>query len=225
MFAKGRDRWDEALRDLRRAHHLNPNDDYTLSQLGWAEMAAGNLECGLDYLHQALRNNPRDPVQYGTHHYLAQAYFSGRLRKRATGVRPAACYCRIAGFRSRLHVPRSGASRTWTLRKSGLGAGESASHCAGFHRESIEWPHAPFGKPEHRNRFTTFLRRGAPESPSAADCLRERRAGVPRIVTSARSPCYRERNTMWSAHESDDAALPKNRIVCRAEVIENLVTR
>ena len=71
MFAKGRDRWDEALRDLRRAHHLNPNDVEALSRLGWAETAADDFECGLDHLHQALRTNPRDPVQQGTHHRLA----------------------------------------------------------------------------------------------------------------------------------------------------------
>ena len=39
MYTKSRDRYDEALRDLRRAHHLNPNDDHALSSLGWAETA------------------------------------------------------------------------------------------------------------------------------------------------------------------------------------------
>ena len=171
MFAKGRDRWDEALRDLRRAHHLNPNNVDALSRLGWAEMAAGDLECGLDYLHQALRTNPRDPVQHGTYLRLAQAYFLSCDYERATE------YALLAIAEA---PDFAGGYMFLAAAQVGLGNHEKAAsdlerarRIAPDFIESRLNGTMPFRKSEHLNRFTTFLRVAARlESPSAADCLR-----------------------------------------------------
>jgi adenylate cyclase len=69
--------------DIRRAHELNPNDSFTLANLGFSVSNAGDMKQGVEYMTRALRLSPRDPSRYivllflGWAHYGARDYASG----------------------------------------------------------------------------------------------------------------------------------------------------
>ena len=171
VYAMEGDRWDEALRDIRRAHQLNPNDVRALRMLGWIEAVAGNLEKGLEYLHQALRISPRDPNKYNTYHQLAQVY------------------CLARDYANAIEYALFGASEApnfmgfyQTLAMSYVGLGDMAKAMVALDKARRIAPEyiqsrldgdVIYRQPEHRQRMTTFLRVAAGlEEPSAADAFR-----------------------------------------------------
>ena len=48
------------LRDLRRAHALNPNDAIAPFRLGYAEAMNGDASRGVELIRQAMRLSPKD---------------------------------------------------------------------------------------------------------------------------------------------------------------------
>lgn len=73
-------RFDEGLRDMRRALELNPNDKLTLSLLGFWEAMNADAPAAIAHVTEALRLSPRDPTRYmllnalGWAHYVAGDY-------------------------------------------------------------------------------------------------------------------------------------------------------
>ena len=139
--------------------------------LGWTEVVAGDSGKGMEYLHRALRTNPRDPAHFNTYHHLASAYFL------------IADYVKAIEF-SLLAISEAPAyaAAYMILAVSEAGSGDlekAASALETARRLAPEFIQnrldggATFRKPEHLKRFTTFLRVAAGlEDPSAADALR-----------------------------------------------------
>jgi len=69
---------DAGLADVRRAHELNPNDFFALAGLGFFEAMSGDPQKGIEYVTNAVRLSPRDPLRYLPLNYLGWAHFAGR---------------------------------------------------------------------------------------------------------------------------------------------------
>ena len=171
VLAPKPDRMDEALTNMHTAHELNVNDVLALSVLGWAEALAGNPERGIEYLHQALRISPRDSIRYQLRLNLAAAYYLTKDYAKALEY----------AFLSSSEAPDFSLSRAFSA-VAYVGLGDIENGKAAFEtarRLGPEWVQSrleggtALRKPEHRQRFTTFLRIAAGiEDPSAADALR-----------------------------------------------------
>jgi len=170
-YARGRNRVDEALASLRRAHELNPHSMATLSALGYVETMAGNAEKAVELLLQALRISPRDPTQFSMHLQLSQASLC--LGQYANGVAYALLGIGEAPGVAALHAH---------LAANHVGLGEIAKARAaleearrvgpGFVERGLAGGLA-YHKPEHLRRVTTFLRIAAGlEDPAAAEVVR-----------------------------------------------------
>lgn len=68
-------RFDEGLRDLRRALELNPNDKLTLSLLGFWEAMTVDAPSAIRHVSEALRLSPRDPTRHLLLNALGWAHF------------------------------------------------------------------------------------------------------------------------------------------------------
>ena len=62
--ALDRDRSEDALQNLRRAHELNPHDTLIQTGLSFAETMAGHPDDAIARLERALRLNPRDLTRH-----------------------------------------------------------------------------------------------------------------------------------------------------------------
>lgn len=51
---------EQAVRDFRSAHELNPNDVRTLFMLAWAEATIGDSKAARRHVHEVLRLSPKD---------------------------------------------------------------------------------------------------------------------------------------------------------------------
>jgi TolB-like protein/class 3 adenylate cyclase len=70
------DRIGEGLESARRAHDLNPHDMQSLIGVAFVENRAGDPERAIEYLQQAMRISPRDPMRPNIHQQLAMASFT-----------------------------------------------------------------------------------------------------------------------------------------------------
>ena len=170
-IARDRDRIPEALTFLRSAHELNPNDVRVLSPLGFVLTLAGNPEEAVEFLLQALRISPRDPMRYGIRNNLAFAYMVAKEYAKA--------------IEHTLLVESEFPNSVWPQMFSAVshvGLGDIDRAKAALERARRIAPEfvqsrldgvANFQKPEHQQRYVTFLRIAASlEDPSAADALR-----------------------------------------------------
>ena len=169
--APEQNRCNEALTNLRTAHELNPNDVNVLAVLGWCEAIEGNAERGIKYLHQALRNAPREPLRYAARTNLAIAYSLAKDFSRTVE------YASLAAN----EAPNFALSHMM-LAVGYVGLGEidnakpalkNARLLAPEYVESRLNGTVPYRDPRDRHQFTTFLRIAAGlEDPSGADTLR-----------------------------------------------------
>jgi adenylate cyclase len=74
--------YQEANRDFRRAHELNPNDPMVLNFWSWCEASTGDFEAAKAHAHMALRLSPKDPYAGTSSLALAMAAF---IEKDAAG--------------------------------------------------------------------------------------------------------------------------------------------
>ena len=165
------DRFDEGLRDTRRAHELSPNDAFALNVLGWSEAVSGNAAKGIEHLNQVLRNNPRDPGRSNVFCFLSLAYFLAK--DYANGI--------VWGLSAVNEAPSMSNARTF-LAMNYVGLGEIDEAKAALKAARSLAPEtvqsrldgfAIYRKPDDRQRQTIFLRIAAGlEEPSAADALR-----------------------------------------------------
>ena len=165
------DREVEALRDLRYAHDLNPNDAYSLVALGFFEAACGNPARGIEYLSRSLRNNPRDPLRFrafsalSVAHFLAKDYVNGikwglNAASEAPNLFNVQFFLALNYVGSGEHAKAKAALET----ARGLAPEYIQSRLDGF---------TAFRDPEYRKRVTTFTRVAAGlEDPGAAHALR-----------------------------------------------------
>jgi tetratricopeptide (TPR) repeat protein len=174
--AMHRGQWDhypEALADARRAHEMNPNDTFVLGILGVFEAWSGEIERGIEHLHQAMRLNPRETRLFFTYTMLASACFCGKRytdgidsASRALRDRPqmVAAHTQVV-----LHLVGMGEIGKAKAMFETLQKGASAQYL----RSRLEGDSWAFGRSEDRKRATTFLRIAAGlEDPSAAEALR-----------------------------------------------------
>ncbi len=68
-------RYQDANRDFRRAHELNPNDTLVLNFWAWCEASAGEFETAKIHAHMALRLSPKDWFAGVSYLALAMAAF------------------------------------------------------------------------------------------------------------------------------------------------------
>ena len=76
MSTPDRARIGEGLESARRAHDLNPHDMQSLIGVAFVENMAGDPERAIEYLQQAMRVSPRDPMRPNLHQQLAMASFA-----------------------------------------------------------------------------------------------------------------------------------------------------
>jgi len=165
------DRYPEALADARRAHALNPSDTVALSYLACLEAGMGEHEHAIQLGHQVLRLNPRPIRSHMTYALLGFASFGARRYEE--GVR----------WNLRALNDMSGMVSVYaSLATCLVGAGEidkaKSAFTEGwrlspkFFKIRLEGQ-SPYGRPEDRERFRTFLRiAGGLEEASAADSVR-----------------------------------------------------
>ena len=165
------DQYDEALNDAQRALDLNPNAAVALQVLGYCEAISGNPRAGIEHLSQALRNNPRDPIIFNAIAQLCLANFLAKDYKQ--GVK--------WGLRAVSEAPNLfNVQMFLALNHVGIGEIEKAKSAMEVARrlapEAIQLRldgYSPLRDPEHRKRWTAFLRVAAGlDDPSAADALR-----------------------------------------------------
>jgi adenylate cyclase len=166
-----RDRYPDALLDVRRAHQLNPNDVEVLRILAALETGVGEPERAIVHAQQALRLNPRDSFSHGTFNLLAFATFGAKQ------------YAECVGWASRALNEMPTMIQVLDMKVAGLvGMGEIDKAKIAFEawqklapehvRSRLEGT-TLYGRAEDRARFQTFLRIAAGlEDPSAADALR-----------------------------------------------------
>jgi adenylate cyclase len=166
-----RDRYPDALLDIRRARQLNPNDVEVLRVLAALETGVGEAEQAIVHAQQALRLNPRDPFSYGTFNLLAFATFGAKQ------------YAECIGWALRALNNMPGMIQVLDMKVAGLvGMGEVDKAKTAFEtlqklapeyaRSRLEGT-TLYGRTEDRARFQTFLRIAAGlEDPSAAEPLR-----------------------------------------------------
>jgi adenylate cyclase len=167
-----RDRYPDALSDVRRAHQLNPNDVEVLKILVALETGVGESEQAIAHAQQLLRLNPRDDTfSHGSFNLLAFATFGAKQ------------YAQSVGWASRALNNMPGMIQAHTCKVVGLvGTGEIDKAKAAFEALQKLAPEyvksrlegtSLYGRAEDRARFQTFLRIAAGlEDPSAADALR-----------------------------------------------------
>jgi adenylate cyclase len=78
FFGGKYDRHQDALHDARRAHELNPNDTFVLLVLAYGEAGTGNPLRAIDYGHEILRLNPRQPRAYDVYNLLSFACLAAK---------------------------------------------------------------------------------------------------------------------------------------------------
>jgi TolB-like protein/class 3 adenylate cyclase/Tfp pilus assembly protein PilF len=166
-----RDRYPDALLDIRRAHQLNPNDVEVLRVLAALETGVGEPEQAIAHAQQALRLNPRDSLSHGTFNLLAFATFGAKQ------------YAECIGWASRALNNMPDMMQVLDMKVAGLvGMGEIDKAKTAFEtlqklapeyaRSRLEGT-TLYGRAEDRARFQTFLRIAAGlEDPSSADALR-----------------------------------------------------
>jgi tetratricopeptide (TPR) repeat protein len=170
-YARGRDRIDEALTSLRRAHEINPHSMPTLTSLGFVEIMAGHAEPAIDHLQQALRISPRDPIQFSMHLQLSSAYlcigqYADGVASALLGIREAP---RLASLHAHLAANLVGLGE---LDKAKAALEEARRVGPGFVERGLAGGFV-YHRPEHLRRATTFLRIAAGlEDPGAAEVLR-----------------------------------------------------
>jgi TolB-like protein/class 3 adenylate cyclase len=171
IWATDRDRYDEALTNLRYAYQLNPQSVPTLTSLAFGEISADNSETVFGYLQEALRLSPREPYKHLVGILLAMACL-------CTGQYDAGTNCARQAL---AEAPQHGVLHAY-LAANLVGLGEIAAarealtdarrFGPGFVERGLEGK-LKFRKPDQLHRATTFLRIAAGlEDPSAADTLR-----------------------------------------------------
>jgi len=83
LLTQSRDRSADALRNLRRAHELNPHDTTILAAVGLAETHAGDPHVAIELLEQALSLSPRDLTRHSLLTVLTIACLGGRQYAKA----------------------------------------------------------------------------------------------------------------------------------------------
>jgi tetratricopeptide (TPR) repeat protein len=68
-------KFQDANRDFRRAHELNPNDTLVLDFWAWCEASAGEFESARKHAHLAIRLSPKEPFSFVSYLALAMAAF------------------------------------------------------------------------------------------------------------------------------------------------------
>jgi adenylate cyclase len=170
-FAPARDRWDESLASLQKAHELNPNDVTALLVLGWMKTLAGDPHQGMEHVQRALRISPRDPLRHLLRSQLALSFMLARDYQNALEYSLLA-----SNENSTLPSPYAFAAVAYV----GLGdfdkAGRSVEKLRALAPEYLQSRlngEVLAQTAEFRDRFTTFLRVAAGlEEPSAADRCR-----------------------------------------------------
>jgi TolB-like protein/class 3 adenylate cyclase len=166
-----RNRYPDALADVRRAHQLNPNDVEVLRILAALETGVGQPEEAIVHAQQVLRLNPRDSFSHMTFNLLAFATFGAKQ------------YAESVDWASRALNNMPGMMQAQDCKAAGLvGLGEidkAKTVFEALQRLAPEYVRSRlegtslYGRPEDRTRFQTFLRIAAGlEDPSAADLLR-----------------------------------------------------
>jgi len=166
-----RDRYPDALSDVRRAHQLNPNDVEVLRVLAALETGVGESEQAIVHAQQVLRLSPRDTLSYGTFNLLAFATFGAKQyaecvdwASRAVNNMPGmiqALDCKVAGLVGMAEIEKA---------KTAFGVLQKQA--PEYTRSRLEGM-TLYGRTEDRVRFQTFLRIAAGlEDPSAAEALR-----------------------------------------------------
>ena len=169
LFQSGQQ--DAGMADIQHAHELNPNDAFTLANLGFGRAARGDTQKGIEYITRALRLSPRDPSRYVNLNFLGWAYFNAR--DYANGADSAQQSIRQApGFAS---------SRLCMLLNS-VGLGDVARariECEVLRKLSPEIADRTLAgqwlstDPEFCKRATIFMRIAAGlEDPAAAEAVR-----------------------------------------------------
>jgi adenylate cyclase len=161
----------EALANARRGYDLNPNSNFSLTNLAYVEINVGDAAGAISLLHQALRISPRDPLRHAMHFQLARATFA--IGKYASAVEYA-----TVGISEAPLIPNS--HRHLAMSLVGLGEFEKAKAALDEARriapDYVERGLAGnlgYGDPEQHRRGLTFLRIAAGlEEPSAAEALR-----------------------------------------------------
>lgn len=169
LFQSGQQ--DAGLADMRRAHELNPNDAFALASHGFSEAMSGDPRKGIEYITNALRLSPRDPLRYSALSNLAWAYFvAGDYAKGVEWAQrsiaeapkvPAPRLCLLLSWIGLTEIDR--AKSEFQLLRT-LAPNYLEARLAG------RWLSID---PDYLRRATTFLRIAAGlEDPSAADALR-----------------------------------------------------
>ena len=171
LIAPERNRMDEALTCARRAHELNSNSASVLNTLGYVSAFAGSPKSAIEYLHQALRVSPRDPQRFLPITILAIAH--AMTKDYAKAVEYASLAASEAPNYSYCHtVSAVGYVGLGDVDKAKAALEIARRLAPEFVRSRLDGD-VPFRNPEHRQRYTTFLRIAAGlEDPSAAEALR-----------------------------------------------------
>jgi adenylate cyclase len=171
IFAPDRGPIEPALVDLRRAHVLNPHSAFTLGLLSFAEMAAGDPLRAIEVLRKALRNNPRDPSQFGVYNALAMASCSASQYAQGCeyalqGLREAPRFAILHGY---LAANLAGLGEIAGARA----AMDEARRCGAGWVQRVLGGDVIFRKPDDLRRVVGLLRIAAGvDDPSAADAQR-----------------------------------------------------
>jgi adenylate cyclase len=161
----------QALGYIRQAHELNSNDAYALIVLGYYEAISGDPIQGIDYLNQALRNNPRDPWRSRVMSLVSLAHFLAKDYEHAVEW----------GLRALREAPNLLNPQTiLAMSYVGLGdIGKAKIALEAARRISPEYVqvrldgYSLWRKPEDKQRQQVFMRIAAGfEDPSAADAWR-----------------------------------------------------
>ena len=166
-----KDRYADALSDVRRANQLNPNDVEVLKILVAVETGVGESEQAMAHAQPLLRLDPRDTFSHGTFILLAFATFGAKR------------YAESIGWASRALNSMPGMIQAHVTKIVGLvGTGEIDKAKTAFQALQKLAPEfvrsrlggtSLYGRAEDHARFQTFLRIAAGlEDPSAADALR-----------------------------------------------------
>ena len=169
LFMAGRA--EAGLTTLRLAHHLNPNDAYTLAWLGFFEATVGNAQVAIGHGHKALRLSPRDPMRSAFFMTLSGSHF-------ATGEYVQGLACARQALSEAPNTPGPHVAISVNL----VGLGEVAQAKASFvtarslgpalvaARLAGRWP-SP-GTVYYRRAHTFFQIAAGLEQPKAAAALR-----------------------------------------------------
>jgi adenylate cyclase len=165
IYAKGADRIDEAMINLRRAHALNPHSVPVLFALALGEICAGDTSGTIVHAEEALRLSPRDPLKHALYLMISMAHFC--LANYAEGVKfaklgisesqaNASLYAHLAVNLMGLGQPTEAAAAVAEMRRASTVFADRA--LAG---------RMQYRNPEYLQRATTFLRRAAGIDKSA----------------------------------------------------------